>query len=126
MKTVFVALFLLPLSLYAQRPQTDLSGSWRAETPDGPQTIVVRSDSTVSIGEETVRWRVHADTIFVLFGEEWLGYNFEIRGDTLTLSGGDLMDPVVLVRVGPPAPMPQREAALAHRCRIDGGAGGWT
>jgi hypothetical protein len=77
----------------------DISGSWQAETPDGPQTVVVRTDSTASFGEETVRWRIAADTIFIQFGDEWVGYNFVLEGDSLTLSGGDLMDPITLKRV---------------------------
>jgi hypothetical protein len=53
-----------------------------------------------------------ADTVFILFGDEWLGYNFEIVDNTLTLSGGDLIDPVVLVRVGPPALRRRQEGPL--------------
>ncbi len=102
MKAFLIALMLLPIPLWGQQAPVDLSGSWQADTPDGPQVIVVRSDFTASFGEETVRWRLAADTIFVLFGDEWLGYNFELEDNTLTLFGGDLLDPVVLVRVGPP------------------------
>lgn len=102
MKALLLVLLLLPVSVAAQEPEPDLSGSWQADTPEGPQTIVVRHDYTASFGEETVRWKLEADTIFILLGDEWLGYNFDLDGDTLTLSGGDLLDPVILVRVGPP------------------------
>ena len=111
MKAFLFAFLLLPIPLLAQQAPIDLSGSWQAETPDGPQTIVVHEDFTASFGEETVRWKLEADTIFVLFGDEWLGYNFALDGDILTLSGGDLMDPISLVRVGPPAP-PRRKMGL--------------
>ena len=84
---------------FAAQDVPDITGSWQAETPDGPQTVVVRSDSTVSFGEETVRWRIKADTIFIQFGDEWVGYNFRLEGDSLTLSGGDLMDPIILKRI---------------------------
>jgi hypothetical protein len=103
MKILAIVLLLLPTAMWAQQAPVDLTGSWQAETPEGPQVIVVRDDFTASFGEETVELRIVADTIFVLFGDEWLGYNFEIEGNTLTLSGGDLIDPVILVRVGPPA-----------------------
>jgi hypothetical protein len=102
MKAILFISLLLPVPLLAQEPHPDLSGSWQADSPEGPQTIVVRDDFTASFGEETVRWKLEADTIFVLFGEEWLGYNYDLDGDTLTLSGGDLLDPVILVREGPP------------------------
>ena len=77
----------------------DIVGSWQAEMPDGPQTIVVRSDSTASFGEEIVQLRLAADTIYVLFGDEWVGYRFELSGETLILSGGDLVEPITLKRV---------------------------
>jgi len=102
MRIPLIFVLLLPMAVWAQPQGTDLTGSWEAETPEGPQTLVVRADSTVSFGEEVVRWRVNADTILILLGEDWLGYNFVLDGDLLTLSGGDLLDPVTLKRVGPP------------------------
>ena len=102
---VFLFVFIVvPSALLGQQTRTDLSGSWQTDMLEGPQAIVVSGDSTVSFGEETVRIRISADTIFVQFGEEWVGYNFELQDDALTLSGGDLMDPVTLRRVGPPSP----------------------
>ncbi len=101
MKVLFFVLIIVPSALLGQQAPPDISGSWQAEMLDGPQTIVVQGDSTVSFGDESVRFRISADTIYVLFGDEWVGYNFEVHGDTLRLSGGDLEDPVFLTRVGP-------------------------
>jgi len=98
---------LIPVPCTAQSGAADLPGTWQAETPDGPQTVVVRPDSSASFGEETVRWRVVADTVFLALGGEWIGYNFRLRGRTLTLSGGDLEEPVELRRLGPPTPRPE-------------------
>ena len=89
----------------AQAP--DLSGTWQADTPDGPQTIVVRPDSSASFGDEIIRWRAVADTVYLALGGEWLGYHYTLQGRTLTLSGGDLVDPIALRRVGPPTPRPE-------------------
>ncbi len=104
MRVFLFLLIVVPGVLFGQQTPADLSGSWQADMLEGPQAIVVTGDSTVSFGEETVRIRISADTIFVQFGDEWVGYNFELQGDALTLSGGDLMDPVTLRRVGPPSP----------------------
>ncbi len=101
---VVLLVSLAPACLRAQSPTADISGTWEAETPDGPQTVIVRSDSSASFGEETVRWRLLADTIYIEFGDEWVGYNFLLQGDLLTLSGGDLEEPVTLQRVGPALP----------------------
>jgi hypothetical protein len=100
------ALCLATPALVAQNT-TDISGTWEVETPDGPQTVVVRQDSSASFGDEIVRWRMIADTIFIAFGDEWVGYNYVLRGRTLTLSGGDLEEPYDLERVGPPSALPE-------------------
>jgi hypothetical protein len=90
----------------AQGRAVRLEGTWRAQTPDGPQTVIVRADSSASWGDETVRWRVVADSIFLAMGDEWMVYNFVLRGRRLTLSGGDLEEPIELQRVGPPSARP--------------------
>lgn len=90
-----------------------LDGTWRAQTPDGPQTVIVRADSSASFGDETVRWRIVADSIFIALGDEWMVYNFALKGRRLTLSGGDLEDPIELERVGPPSPRPDAVAVPA-------------
>lgn len=87
--------------LWAQNPLPDISGTWQVDTPDGPENFIVRADSSASFGEETVRWRLAQDTLYILFGEEWVGYHFRLKGKEMTLSGGDLEEPVVLRRVGP-------------------------
>jgi hypothetical protein len=102
-----LALFVIGVPVLRAQATTDLSGTWQAETPDGPQTVVVRPDSSASFGEEMIRWRIVADTVFLALGGEWIGYNFTVRGRTLTLSGGDLEEPVELERVGPATPRPE-------------------
>jgi hypothetical protein len=106
-----LGLALWPAGLNGQSAQSgnlpDITGTWQVETPDGPQTVVVRPDSSASFGEETIRWRVVPDTVYLAFGDEWIGYNFALRRRTLTLSGGDLEEPYDLKRVGPPTPLPE-------------------
>lgn len=103
-----IAILLVASSpVVAQTALPDLTGAWQAETPDGPQTIVVRPDSSASFGPEIIRWRVVPDTIYLALGGEWVGYNFTLRGRTLTLFGGDLEEPIELRRVGPPTPRPE-------------------
>ncbi len=85
----------------------DISGTWEVDTPDGRQQIVVRLDSSASFNEEMVRWRIHDGLLYIAFGDEWVGYNFELRRSELTLSGGDLEEPLTLDRVGPPTPLPE-------------------
>jgi len=101
---------LAPVTAAPAQRSPSLDGTWRAKTPDGPQTVIVRADSSASFGDETVRWRIVADSIFIALGDEWTVYNFVLRGRKLTLSGGDLEEPIELERVGPPTPRPDSVA----------------
>ncbi|MBE0592555.1 MAG: hypothetical protein IH616_09160 [Gemmatimonadales bacterium] len=104
---IAVAVMAVTNEVHAQSGRTpDLSGTWEAESADGPVTIIVRPDSSASFGDEIVRWRIVADTVYLAIGGEWLGYNYALRGSVLTLSGGDLEEPIDLKKLGPPTPRP--------------------
>lgn len=90
----------------AQFGLPDLSGTWRVETPDGPQEVVIRADSSASFGEEIVRWRLVDDSLHIAMGDEWMVYGYALARDILELSGGDLEEPVSMERIGPPTPRP--------------------
>ena len=97
--------------LQAQTPNgTTLSGLWQLEKgkvkADGPKTVMIRADSSASWGKETVRWRLKEDQIMIALGGEWEIYKLQLKGNRLTLSGGDLTDPITLKRVGPATPRP--------------------
>lgn len=103
-----VAMFAVgvPLTAFGQSAKVDLTGTWRAETPEGPTEVIVRPDSSASVGEETVRWRIVDDSIHIAFGDEWMVYGFVLQSSRLVLSGGDLEEPMELEHVGPPTPLP--------------------
>ncbi|MBI4502962.1 MAG: hypothetical protein HY700_17595 [Gemmatimonadetes bacterium] len=89
------------------QPQVQLGGTWKAETPEGPRSVIIRSDSSASYGDETVRWRLQGDSIHIAFGDEWMVYRYQLKGKRLTLSGGDLEEPITLKRTGPATPLPK-------------------
>ncbi len=102
-----VALALVPRANLAQDgPVRRIVGTWRAQTPDGPREVVVRADSSASYGQDTVRWRLVGDSLFLAFRDEWVGYVIQVKGSRLTISGGDLEDPMTLKRVGPATARP--------------------
>ncbi|HEU5218255.1 MAG TPA: hypothetical protein VFU23_06325 [Gemmatimonadales bacterium] len=95
----------------AQQPSgTALSGLWQLSKgkvkADGPKTVMIRPDSSASWGKETVRWRLKPGEIMIALGGEWETYKLKLKGDQLTLSGGDLTDPITLKRVGQATPRP--------------------
>jgi hypothetical protein len=97
--------------VFVQQPSgTTLSGLWQLEKgkvkADGPKTVMIRGDSSASWGKETVRWRLKPGQIMIALGGEWETYKLKLKGEQLTLSGGDLSDPITLKRVGPATPRP--------------------
>jgi hypothetical protein len=88
-----------------------LIGTWRFDLnqgpkKEGPRIVIVRPDSSASYGTETVRWRVVGDSLALALGGEWVNYKLKLKGKSLTLSGGDLQEPVDFHLVGPPTPRP--------------------
>lgn len=128
--TTATALLLAPRLTWSQsKPSRGITGTWRAQTPEGPREVIVRPDSSASYGEETVRWRLVADSLYLAFGDEWVGYLIAMKGNQLTVSGGDLEEPMTLKRVGPPTlrpdsipvpPAPRPKGAGAGAARSSG------
>lgn len=90
-------------------------GTWKFDLKQGPKKqgpriVVVREDSSASYGDETVRWRLLGDSLALALGGEWVNYRLKVKGKRLTLSGGDLTEPVDFNLVGPPTPRPDSVA----------------
>ncbi|HEX4633474.1 MAG TPA: hypothetical protein VH163_06575 [Gemmatimonadales bacterium] len=84
-----------------------LEGRWEAKVSDGLHYVMVRADSSAQFGEQVARWRVVGDSIWFTLGDgAWQVYGLKMAGDKLTLSGGDLDQPVTLRRVGPATARP--------------------
>jgi hypothetical protein len=108
------AALLLPSAARAQSkhpPVSGLEGTWQVDASSvagkGPREVIIRSDSSASWGKETVRWRVpEQNRIMIALGGEWDTYRMKVKGDKMTLSGGDLSEPITLKRTGPPTARP--------------------
>jgi hypothetical protein len=91
--------------------QAAVLGTWKFDLKqdqkkEGPRIVIVRPDSSASYGSQTVRWRIVGDSLALALGGEWINYRLKLKGKSLTLSGGDLNEPVNFQRVGPPSPRP--------------------
>ena len=115
MKLLVYALVLaaaMPVQVSAQTAaKGSLIGTWtfdlkQGPKKDGPRIVIVRQDSSASYGTQTVRWRLLGDSLALALGGEWVNYRLKLKGKRLTLSGGDLTDPVTFDLVGPPSPRP--------------------
>ena len=102
-----LTLLVLPAVGRAQSEgKNTLLGTWEAKADAEVHEIIIRADSSASYGTETVRWRIKADTMMIALGDEWVCYTMRLRGDKMTLSDGDLVEPISLKRVGLPSPRP--------------------
>lgn len=106
---VAAAMVAVPGTVQAQGPA--VLGTWKfdlaqGDRPAGPRLVIVRPDSSASYGTETVRWRIVGDSLALALGGEWVNYRLKLKGNRLTLSGGDLTEPVTFELVGPPTPRP--------------------
>ena len=119
MKLLVYALLLgaaFPTKSTAQTSvKSSLIGTWtfdlrQGPKKDGPRTVIVRQDSSASYGTQTVRWRILGDSLALALGGEWVNYRLKLKGKRLTLSGGDLTEPVTFDLVGPPTPRPDSVA----------------
>ncbi len=108
-----LALLCLPAIGQAQSQSGNLLGTWEAKADAEVHEIIIRADSSASYGTETVRWRIKADTMMIALGDEWVCYTLRLRGDKMTLSDGDLQEPISLKRVGPPSVRPDSVAVPA-------------
>ena len=105
---------LLPAGARAQSKPTatpSVQGTWQVDASSvagkGPREVIIRADSSASWGKETVRWRLPApDKIMIALGGEWETYRMKVKDNKLTLSGGDLSEPITLKRTGPATPRP--------------------
>jgi hypothetical protein len=103
---------VIPVQVSAQTAaKGSLIGTWtfdlkQGPKKDGPRIVIVRQDSSASYGTQTVRWRVLGDSLALALGGEWVNYKLKLKGKRLTLSGGDLTEPVTFDLVGPPTPRP--------------------
>jgi hypothetical protein len=101
-----------PLAAQTASKAPGVLGTWKFDLKQGkksgPRTVIVRADSSASYGDETVRWRLKPDSLLLALGGEWVGYRLKLakNGKRLTLSGGDLTEPIDFNLVGPPTARP--------------------
>lgn len=109
---LIAACLILPTAAAAQsKAGPSVQGTWQVDASSvagkGPREVIIRADSSASWGKETVRWRMPDDNkIMIALGGEWETYRMKVKGDKMTLSGGDLSEPISLKRTGPPTPRP--------------------
>ena len=85
----------------AQQP-SNLVGTWtgKVEGFEVEMKMMLNADGTADYEGVLGRWRVQGNKLLLTQEGETVAYNYTLRGSQMSLSGGDLMAPLVLTRRG--------------------------
>jgi hypothetical protein len=85
----------------AQQPSA-LVGTWvgKVQGYEVEMKLVLNADGTADYEGALGSWRLQGNRVLLTEEGETVAYNFTLQGSQLTLSGGDLMAPLVLTRAG--------------------------
>jgi hypothetical protein len=107
MRILFFFLLLISISANAQ-----ITGSWTANTQGETMSLILNADGTGVLDGERLRYKAQDGTLSVtITGESTTNnYNYSLNGNSLTVSGGDLDEPINFKRVGKPSQAPPPSA----------------
>ena len=96
MKTIVLLVLALAFSLHA-RANPALHGTWSAAIDGQPLVVVFEGNGKGKVNGNPMQWQTLGPLLFVQQqGEQAVGYSFEVKGDKLSVSGGDLSGVVAL------------------------------
>jgi hypothetical protein len=100
MKRMFTLLFALLVVICANAQQASIHGVWTANDPDNGSliTVVLNKDGTGKLDNDAIRFTIDGNRIQVTLNGEITTYNFKLQENTLTVSGGDLDEPLKFVK----------------------------
>ena len=95
-----VVLFLTFSSWASAMQSSNLVGTWvgKVQGYGVEMRFVLNADGSAELEGVIGGWRVQGSRLLLTQEGETVAYNFTLRGSTLTLSGGDLMAPMVMTR----------------------------
>lgn len=101
-------LFLAGTTLTLAQHPSSLVGTWAGSVEgfDIGMKFVLNADGTADLDGIPGAWRVQGNKLWIFEEGEASVYNFRLQGSQLILTGEDLLAPLVLSRVGGPAPTP--------------------
>ena len=109
-----VVLFLTFSSWAFAMQSSNLVGTWvgKVQGYDVEMRFVLNADGSAEFEGAVGSWRVQGNRLMLTEEGETVAYNFTLQGSTLTISGGDMMAPMVMTRAGGRAVAPTRAPRL--------------
>lgn len=102
-RSFFLIFLLLAFEPWGFAQQSsNLVGTWvgKVQGYGVEMKLVLKADGTADYEGVPGKWRTQGNKLLLTQEGETVGYNFTLQGMQLTLSGGDLIAPLVLIRSG--------------------------
>jgi hypothetical protein len=86
----------------AQAQQNKIHGIWKNNSADGEMTLMLNVDGTGEFDGEAIKYTAKDNTftMIIVAESQTLIYSYNLQGNSLTVSGGDLEKPVTFTRTG--------------------------
>ena len=92
-----------------------LVGTWTGTDSGVPFQLILRADGTGMLGDSPLRWKMQGGKLVVVEEGETNVYDAVLKGTTLTVSGGDLDEPMKLTRgTASKVPAPPAQAGMPN------------
>ncbi len=89
-----------------QTPASVLVGTWETHRGQSDFKLVLNADGKGSLNGLALQWQFAGGNLTLAAARGTFKYNASLAGDSLTLSGGDLKQPLVFQRAAPPNQSP--------------------
>lgn len=104
---------------------SSLIGTWQSQEANATITLVLNADGSGKLDEANIKYTVNGDKLRVNDSGTINNYTFSLRGNTLTVSGGDLDKPLVFARQGTGRGLGARRNQVAEAAPDSGPVGIW-
>ena len=86
-------------SPFASVANSDVSGTWAARSGQSSFNLILNADRSGSLNGLDLNWQLSAGKLSLATAKGTFNYRAALSGESLTLSGGDLKQPLVFHRV---------------------------
>src|ERR1700730_2793462 len=106
---------------------TNLAGTWQSKEANSSITLILNADGTGKLDEANIKYTVAGNKLRVNEDGVINNYTFSLRGNTLTVSGGDLAQPLIFERQGSAGGkgLGARRNQVLDSAKASGPAGAW-
>jgi hypothetical protein len=93
-----ILLFVCVVAAALAQGETSLVGTWQSKEANASMTLILNADGTGKLDDASIKYTVEGNKLKVNEDGVVNNYTFSLRGNVLTVSGGDLAQPLVFER----------------------------